>query len=114
MKIDLIKGNVEDIALLNALVGHFGDDKFFEEVRPDESVVEVILTVNGKPVPFDLLIRDMASQLQTIHDDEVIKRAIKLLEFSGMGELQERMYNVRCELERTLEFAVQKLKQERE
>ena len=105
MKIDLVRGKVEDVALMNALVAHFGDDKFFEEIIPetspvgDMSVVEVLLTVNGKPVPFDLLIRDMAEQLTTIHDDDVIKKAIKLLEFDALEEIKDRMYNVRCELE---------------
>lgn len=109
MKIDLVKGNVEDIALMNALIGYFGDEKFFEEVEPDVSVVDVILTVNGKPIPFDLVVRDIASQLTTIHDDRVVNRALQLLSLAGLDDLKDTIRCAREKVEMSLEEIIRKM-----
>lgn len=109
MKIDLVKGNIEDVALVNALVGYFGDDKFFDEVEPDVSVVDVLLTVNGKQVPFDLVVRDVASQLRDIQDDQVIKRALQLLSLAGLDDLKDTIRLAREKVEMSLEEIIRRM-----
>lgn len=109
MKIDLVRGNVEDVILLEALVAHFGDDKFFEEVKPDVSTVDVVLTVNGKEVPFNLIVKEMAARHATIYDDQVIKKALKLLNLAGLDDLKETIRNAREKVEMSLEDIIRKL-----
>lgn len=109
LKIDLVYGNIEDVILMETLVTHFGDEKFFEEVKPDVSTVDVVLTVNGKEIPFDKIIQQMAKMHSVIYDDAVVARALKLLNLAGLDDLKDSLQKARENVEMNLEKLLEKV-----
>jgi hypothetical protein len=110
MKIDLIKGDDADILLMNALAKHYSDDDLFNKIKPgSDSTVDVKLTVNGFEVPFDTIVKNIVDDCNKVHDDEVVDRAMRLLNLAGLDDLRETMRNAREAVELALEAAIRKV-----
>lgn len=110
MKINLIAGHAPDILLINALSEHYSPDDLFEQLNLGSGHdAEVKLTVNGFEVPFDLIVKNIYEVCETVHDDEVIRRAMKLLNLAGLDEFEAKMREARENIENALERAVSKL-----
>ena len=110
MKIDLLKGETPEVLLMNALAKHYSVEEMFGKLKVgDGSDTEVILTVNGFEVPFDSIVQNIFDQCEQVHDDEVVNRAIRLVNFSGLEDLKEAMRSARETIKNAMEDAVRKL-----
>ncbi len=110
MKLNIIKGEAPDILLMNALAKHYTDDELFNTIKlGDGSQTEVKLTVNGFEVPFDSIVQNIWDQCERVHDDEVIRKALKLLNLAGLDDLKDTIRNAREKVEMSLEELIQKL-----
>jgi hypothetical protein len=110
VKIDLLKGAAPDILLMDALVKHYSDDELFNKLKlGDGSETEVKLTVNGFEVPFDSIVRNIYGHCEQVHDDEVIKQALRLLNLAGLDDLKDTIRNAREKVEMSLEEIIRKI-----
>lgn len=110
MKIDLLRGAAPNILLINALSKHFSDDELFSKFNlGNGSDANVTLTVNGFEVPFDSIVQNIWDHCEQVHDDEVVKKALKLLNLAGLDDLKDTIRNAREKVEMSLEGLIQKL-----
>jgi hypothetical protein len=110
VKLNIIKGEAPDILLINALSKHYSDDELFNALKlGNGSQTEVKLTVNGFEVPFDSIVQNIWDHCAQVHDDEVVKKAVKLLSLAGLDDMQDTIRNARERVEMSLEELIQKL-----
>lgn len=110
MKVDLLGNKAPSILLMNAISKHFSTDELFDKVAlKDGSEIEVKLIVNGHEVPFDLIVQNIYDHCEQIHDDEVIKKALRLLNLAGLDDLKDTMRKARENIENALETALRNL-----
>jgi hypothetical protein len=110
VKLNIIKGKAPDILLMSALAKHYSDDELFNKLKlGDGSDAEVTLTVNGFEVPFDCIVQNLYDHCDQIHNDEVVGRALKLLNLAGLDDLKDTIRNAREKVEMSLEEIIRKI-----
>jgi predicted transcriptional regulator len=110
MKIDILRQQAPEVLLMNALDKHYSDDELFNKLKlGNGSETEVKLTVNGFEVPFDSIVQNIYDHCEQVHDDEVVKKAVMLLNLAGLDDMQDTIRNARERVEMSLEELIQKI-----
>jgi predicted transcriptional regulator len=110
MRIDILRQKAPEFLLMNALSKHYSDDELFNKLKlGNGSEIEVKLTVNGFEVTFDSIVQNIYDHCEQVHDDEVVEKAVRLLNLAGLDDMQDTIRNARERVEMSLEELIQKL-----